>query len=258
MTSLSLPVSGIQVGLREPTGRAELIVLEAPGTPTATILELARALVLDAAGNELEWEALPAVDLGALALLLRGAWLGQRINTGTMCPQPGCGESIDVTFSIPDYLAHHSPRRFRGLDPRGNGWFALAGTELSFRIPTIGDLVAAAAEQRGGTWLSQRCIRSGNGGRDAIRRVDRALSAIAPRLDDHVSGTCPSCGQSVELFFDPVSYVLDELRDVCAGLYADVHELAFAYRWSEESILGLDRRRRHSYVAMVRGELALA
>jgi hypothetical protein len=67
MTSLSLPVSGIQVGLREPTGRAELIVLEAPGTPTATILELARALVLDAAGNELEWEALPAVDLGALA-----------------------------------------------------------------------------------------------------------------------------------------------------------------------------------------------
>ena len=58
--------------------------------------------------------------------------------------------------------------------------------------------------------------------------------------------------------FEPISYVLAELRDACGGLYAQVHELAFAYHWSEQTILALDRGRRSAYIEMVRGELALA
>jgi hypothetical protein len=90
------------------------------------------------------------------------------------------------------------------------------------------------------------------------RRVERALAKIAPRLDDQIGGRCPACGELVQMFFDPISYVVAELRDASIGLYADVHELALAYRWTEQAILALDRRRRHGYVAMVRGELALA
>ena len=66
------------------------------------------------------------------------------------------------------------------------------------------------------------------------------------------------CGATVDLRFEPIGYVLEELRDASTGLFAQVHELASAYHWSEQAILGLDRRRRHGYVAMVREELALA
>jgi hypothetical protein len=252
-----LPVSGVRLHLREPTGEDELIAQDRADPPASTILELAMRLGRDAAGRPIDWLERPAVELAAAALLIRSAWLGERIHTEALCPVPGCSEPIDVTFLISEYLEHHRPGRFRGLLPNQDGWFGLAGTEVSFRMPTIGDLIAALHEQGDADWLGARCIRPPDARAALRRRVERALERIAPRLDDHVVGRCPGCGESVELFFDPVTYVLAELRDVSAGLYADVHELAFAYRWSEASILALDRGRRHSYVAMVRGDLAL-
>ena len=254
----SLPVSGVRVRLREPTGEDELIAL-APGADAApTMLELAERLVRDGGGAALAWSELPAVDLAAAALLIRGHWLGPRINTETICPAAGCGEPIDVSFLIDDYLEHHGPHRARAVTPRDDGWLAIDGIDVSFRIPTVEDMLGAALAPRGEDWLAARCIRPQSAGTALTRRVERALAVIAPRLDDHVDGRCPVCGEHVELFFDPLGYVLAELRDASTGLYADVHELAFAYRWSEASILALDRRRRHGYVAMIRGELALA
>jgi hypothetical protein len=81
---------------------------------------------------------------------------------------------------------------------------------------------------------------------------------MAPRLDGELTGTCPACGSSVELRFEPIAYVLEELRDALAGLFAQAHDLARAYHWSERAILELERRRRHIYVALVREEYALA
>jgi hypothetical protein len=252
-----LPASGLALHLREPTGDDELFLLSG-GPPPATMLELASRLGRDLSGRSIDWLELPAVDLGGVALLIRSAWIGERIHTETLCPERGCAEPIDVSFLISDYLSHHRPRPPRGVVAQDDGWFGLAGLGVSFRVPTIGDTVVAMGEQREDEWLAGRCIRPADPNAAARLRVERALERIAPRLDDHVSGRCPACGTDVELFFDPVSYVAAELRDVSAGLFADVHELAFAYRWSEASILSLDRRRRHSYVAMVRGELALA
>jgi hypothetical protein len=252
-----LPVSGIRLHLREPTGEDELVAREQADRPAATILELAGRLARDDAGRPVTWLELPAVELAAAALLIRSTWLGERIHTETLCPVPDCGEPIDVTFLISEYLDHHRPGRFRGLLERPDGWFGLAGSETSFRVPTVEDLITASREHRDANWISERCIRPADAPPAVRRRVERALERIAPRLDDLVVGRCPACGADVELFFDPISYVTAELRDVSAGLYADVHELAFAYRWSEASILALGRGRRHSYVAMVRGDLAL-
>lgn len=257
-TAPSLPVSGVRVQLREPTGEDELLAVSEGEDAAPAMLALARRLVRDGSGEPLSWPELPAVDLAAAGLLIRGRWLGQHIHTETICPVPGCGEPIDVSFLIPDYLEHHRPRRARGVHRRDDGWLAIAGTEVTFRIPTVEDMVTAARAQGDENWLAARCIRPAGVGTRVMRRVERALAVIAPRLDNHVDGRCPVCGEHVELFFDPLGYVLAELRDASSGLYADVHELAFAYRWSEASILALDRRRRHGYVAMVRGELALA
>ena len=253
----SLPVSGTRLLFREATGEDELVLLDSGRPPAETMLALVSRVATDPRGREIPWLELPAVDLGAAALLIRAAWLGDRVSTDTNCAAD-CDERIDVVFRISDYLAHHRPRRFRGLTEGEGGWLGLAGTEVSFRIPTIGDLLASAREPDGAGWLNERCIRPGGAPGAVLRRIDRALGVIAPRLDGEVGGRCPACGRTVELFFDPLSYVLAELRDASAGLYGEVHELALSYHWPEQAILALARPRRQRYVEMVRGELALA
>ena len=252
-----LPASGTRVLLREPTGEDELLLLQGVGSAPATTLALARRLATDPSGAEIDWPVLPAVDLGAIALLIRASWLGNTVRTEALCPAAECDEPIDVAFGISAYLEHHRPRRFRGVVAAEPGWFQLSGTDVRFRIPTIADLLAAL-EGAGPATMLERCVRPADPGPAAVRRVDRALDAVAPRLDGELEGTCPACGQTVDLRFDPVAYVLEELRDAAAGLYAQVHELASAYHWSEQAILGLDRRRRHGYVTMIREELVLA
>lgn len=272
-----LPSSGRHVELREPTGEDELLVLQSMGPAPTTVLALASRLasgqsepidaegeLIDAQGGSIDWPALPAVDLGGAALLIRRCWLGETIRAEALCPAEGCGDAIDVAIDIQAYLDHHRPRPYRGAKEYEPGWFVLAGTDVRFRIPRIADVLEILNDPRPGARLLERCIRS-PGHSDAAqlptsvaRRVDRALEALAPRLDGELSGVCPACGQTVALHFEPVGYVLAELRDASTGLFSQVHELALAYHWSEQTILALDRRRRHGYVTMIRGELALA
>jgi hypothetical protein len=251
-----LPASGTRVLLREPTGEDELLLLQGAGSAPATTLALATRLATDPSGEEIDWPALPAVDLGAIALVIRASWLGNTVRTEALCPAAECDEPIDVAFGIAAYLDHHRPRRFRGAVEAEPGWFKLSGTDVRFRIPTIADLLAAL-EGAGPATMLERCVLPADPAPPIGRRIDRALDALAPRLDGELEGTCPACGQTVDMRFDPASYVLEELRDAAAGLFAQVHELAFAYHWSEQAILGLGRRRRHGYVTMIRGELVL-
>ncbi len=252
-----LPVSGVRLQLRDATGEEQLLVLTAAGSGAETVVALLERLAHAPGAEAIEWYKLPAVELAVAALLLRRSWLGERIHTETVCPDSECGEIIDVSFFVSDYLEHHRPRPRRGVRSLEDGWFGLDGETVAFRIPTIADLLAAEREERDGDWLSTRCVRPHDASGRQRARVERALAAIAPRMDDHLSGRCPACGKTVELFFAPVEYVLAELHDASAELFADVHELALAYHWSEQSILALDRRRRQSYVGMLRGEVAL-
>lgn len=243
-----LPVSGRHLRIREPRGGDELLVLESAGPATETMLALASRLAAGEDGSALDWPALPAVDLAAAALLVREAWLGGTIRTEALCPSMECAQPIDVSFGIAAYLDHHRPRRFRGAVEKDSGWFELDGADVRFRIPLIADLVAGTLGD---------CVRPAGVSTAEARRVDRALEALAPRLDGKLAGSCPACGRSVELRFEPISYVIEELRDASSGLFAQVHELARAYHWSEASILALDRARRRAYVSLIREEYAL-
>jgi hypothetical protein len=254
----TLPASGRHVWLREPAGDDELLVLESTGSPLETAAALAARLVTNADGSPLDWLALPAVDLAAAALLLRRAWLGTTIRTEARCPSPGCGEQIDIAFRIDAYLEHQRPRPFRGVSEPEPGWFELAGTATRFRIPTVADVLAVTGEPDPAAAMLARCVHPAPPTAALARRIERALSALAPTLDSELAGVCPLCGESVVLLFEPIGYLLEELRDVSAGLFVHVHELALAYHWSEPDILALDRRRRQGYVDLVRGELAPA
>jgi hypothetical protein len=254
-----LPVSGLTLHVREATGADELVVLEPGRSPVATVVTLASRLTTDAQGRTPAWEELPAADVGAIALTIRQAWLGERISTDARCPHPGCRERMDIAFTIPAYLAHHRPRRYSGLRAGEDaGWFEFAGAPVSFRVPTIADLRAATASADPERCLRERCVRPATVTTAVARRVSSAMTALAPSLAGAVTAHCPACGGSDLLRFDPVSYSLTELRDAAAGLYDEVHLLASAFGWPEDAILALPRGRRTRYAELIRRERAAA
>jgi hypothetical protein len=254
-----LPVSGLTLQVREATGADELIVLEPGWSPVATIVTLASRLFTDAQGHPPAWEELPAADVGAIALTIRQAWLGERISTDARCPSPGCLERMDIAFAIPAYVAHHRPRSYSGVGPgQDAGWFELGGAPVSFRLPTIGDLRVALASADPEHCLRERCVRPATVPAATARRVSRAMTALAPSLIGAVTVHCPACGGRGQLRFDPVSYSLAELRDSAAGLYEEVYLLAAAFRWPEDAILALPRSRRARYAELIRRDRTAA
>ena len=254
-----LPVSGLTLQVREATGADELVVLEPAWSAVTTLVTLADRLTTDAAGQTPSWAELPAADVGAIALTIRQAWLGERVSTDARCCDPACRERMDIEFAIPAYLAHHRPRRYSGVQAgREAGWFELAGPAVSFRLPTIGDLQAAATSADPERCLRERCVRPAAVPAAVARRVSQAMTALAPSLTGTVTAQCPACGGSDLLRFDPVAYSLTELRNAVGGLYEEVHLLASAFGWPENAILALPRSRRVRYADLIRRQRAAA
>jgi hypothetical protein len=207
------------------------------------------------AGEPLDWAGLPATDLDAAALEIRRAWLGDVLRTDVRCPGAGCGERIDVSFSVAGYLRHHRPRRPRGVtEAAAGGWFSLAGATVRFRLPTVADLLAEASREGSAGLLAEQCIDAAEISRALARRLDRAYSALAPNLEDSLGGACPGCGRDVSMRFDPLTYTLTELRNAFSGIHLEVHALAAAYGWPEAAILALPRSRRQRYASIIADE----
>jgi hypothetical protein len=250
-----LPVSGVVLAIREPTGEDEIYVLETALAPLRMILGLARRVAVTAAGSPVDWAGLPATDLAATALVIRRSWIGEVIRTDARCPGPGCHERIDVNFGIADYLRHHHPRRPRGVTgASGEGWFTLTGAAVRFRLPTVADLLAVACCDQPAEELCGRCVDAPELSPALGRRLDRALSALAPNLDDLLGGSCPACAHQVTMRFDPVGYTLAELRQAFSGIHLETHALASAYGWPEAAILALPRNRRRRYASFIADE----
>lgn len=250
-----LPVSRVGLSVREPTGEDELYIVETALAPFPAILGLSRRVARTAGGQPLDWGVLPATDLEAAALIIRQSWIGDVIRTDTWCPAAGCGERIDVSFGIGEYLRHHRPRWPRGVsEGPGAGWYSLAGAAASFRLPTVDDLAAASSRDRPTEELTSRCVDAPDLARALARRLDRALSALAPSLDDLLGGSCPGCGHPVTMRFEPLTYILAELQNAFSGVFVETHALASSYGWPEDAILALPRSRRRRYVSIITDE----
>ncbi len=261
-----LPVSGMTVALLHPTGLDDLLLIERGTEEGAVALALARRLAWAEDGHEIEWTKLAPTDLDFLVLRLRQVIIGDRITSDLHCRADGCGSRVDISFSIEDYLAHHHPKsperrgRWRVLacvdEP---GWFELAPTSQDagdagarFRLPTVADQMHALAHADPAMVLERSCIRPDRLGANLRRRVEVAMSAMAPALAGEVGGQCPDCGATVTARFDPRRYCLRELRDRARYIYEDVDLLACRYHWTEESILAMPNTRRAGYVELAR------
>jgi len=254
-----LPVSAIGIVLRQPTGAEDILILESRADDAALALALINRLAQAAGGPSVCWEDLPVSDLDAILLRLRQTVFGDLIRADAACPAPDCGKRIDLAFGVNEYLEHHAPRRTRLAEPAPEaGWMRLRGAPVSFRFPTGADQLAIALHPNPPAELIRRCIMPTDIPAAAMRRVERAMEALAPSLAHNLNGHCPECGASFEVYFDPRQFTLRELRDQAVFIYEDTHLLAEHYHWPEAEILALPRDRRLRYAEMVRAARSAA
>jgi hypothetical protein len=257
-----LPVSGILVALRQPTGGDDLLLAEANIEDPALVLELARRLGRAEPG--LDWAKLTVSDLDVLILRLRQALLGNRIVADITCRAPECGSRIDISFEIEAYLMHHRPR---GRPPGGRGWtvepcpeepgwFHLAercgSSSVRFRLPTAADQLLVFGRGDAELALARCCIRLPELPVRLRARVETAMAAMAPRLVSDLQGVCPDCATTVTARFDARRYCLQEMSDRARFIYDDIDALAQRYHWSERAILSMPNTRRAGYAERAR------
>ena len=157
---LCLPVSRLEVRLREPAGVEDMLLLDAKIFDTHLAVSLLAKIATTPEGSEVDWFALSLTDLDTALLLTRRMLLGERIRADAICPSEGCGTPIEVSFYIRDYLAHHTPRQPRGVQPAAeSGWLQFKGSAISFRLPTVADQIEIARHPHPKQALMQRCIR---------------------------------------------------------------------------------------------------
>jgi hypothetical protein len=156
-----LPVSGIEVVLRQPAGADDILLAEADRADPRVAQALVGALARQADGGAVDWAGMTLTDLDATLLAIRRMVLGNRVESSARCAtrdaadpagatagSAGCGARIDLGFRITDYLAQHRPHLPRGVtrceDP---AWFRIDGAHRPDLIELgPGHVVRAAAE----------------------------------------------------------------------------------------------------------------
>jgi hypothetical protein len=233
-----------------------------------------------------DWLNLTVTDLDVLILRLRQWMVGEHIRAEATCGGPGCGQRIDIAFSISEYLAKHQPAQpalrdgWRVEPAEEVGWFRLSqaaapevapdadgstgkneaegkaklNAEVYFRLPRVADQLAIAGwnDAEAARELARRCLRAPELPAGHRRRAETAMERMSPSLADQLQGTCPECGSTMSVFFDARSFCLRELRDRAAFVFEDIDLLARRYHWSEADILALPQRRRTSYTEWAR------
>ena len=252
MTAIRLPVSGLTVDVRSPTGAEDLMLAEAAACDWPLTLRLI-GLLAAADGGDVDWGALAVTDGDALLLLLRGSLGADWLRATVVCPAPECGEPMEIAFSAADYLEHNEPEPPEGVVPLDeDGWFGLEETNVSFRLPRCGDLVELAGREDAAAELVRRCVRPARVSARRLRRVEEAMEALAPSLSRELDARCPECGHAFVVEFDVQRYCATELRRHALSVFDDVNAIATAYHWPESEILELPRERRIRYAELAR------
>ncbi len=256
-----------EVALRAVVGADEVFVLDTGGAlPSERATALLARCLRD--GDRIA-PRLTVGDREALLLHLRRLTLGEAVDCVLRCPAETCGEPMEVALGVSDLLLppYREVRASYAVTVDADG----AGYEVSFRLPTAGDLdriavLARSDPEKGAVEILRRCVlcaaRDGTP-LDASELPAAVRSAVSAAMAEHdpqaeleLDLLCPVCGAAFSVVFDTAAFFLRELEERAASLLSEVHTLALHYRWSEAEILRMPARRRAQYHALVMGALA--
>jgi hypothetical protein len=175
---------------------------------------------------------------------LRAQVFGESLDAVTQCPK--CSEQLEMQFTLSQIRPHGTAEpdvEFRAL--------LVDGASVRCRLPNSEDVLAVMSDgdvAGARHHLIERCIEA-----DSQELRERAAALLAAESADvHLHLTCPSCDHAWRAAFDIAMFVWRELDEWAQRTLREIHVLASAYGWTEDGILQLTARRRHTYVEMIR------
>ncbi len=193
-----------------------------------------------------ELTALPIGTLNAMLLMVREWLFGTRMDCVVHCPQ--CATHLEFTLATTDV---------RALAPTTTVYeLEVAGEQVTFRLPTSGDLLALVPGTAQSCQLIERCLMTAPAtlSTEALATIAAAMVQADPLLDLQIALRCPECDHPWMAPFDVMTFVWREVDNWAQRLLRDVHTLARAYGWCEHDILALSPQRRAWYLRLVHDE----
>ena len=193
--------------------------------------------------------ALPIGDRDYLSMKLNQLTFGRRVELVLTCD--ACGKKMDADFDLDAVPVAERPQRVEYVLPVDDE------DDVRFRLPRGADQEATTNAAA----LLARCL-VGDTNRalsDAAReRLDREIERVSPQVESNVDATCPECGVTSVVRFDPCAILFRELYRRQRQLDYGVHLLSFYYHWPLREILALSTARREHFLRLLEGELASA
>lgn len=249
----------------------ELSAYELPLQRATALLSRCVTLVggCDSPGAEII-DSLSLGDREALLLHLRRLTFGEKIACLLECPS--CQQKMELELAVADLILPAGPER----RARQEETFTIDDQALQvvFRLPRASDFAAALNASGGDPAVAVRaliaaCVEkvqqdsaAGEGftllPQDWPEGLALQLSARMEELDPQAEImlrlVCPSCGHDFSTSFDTTNFLVQELLQWQQRLYAEVHQLARAYHWSEAEILNMTARKRRKYLDLLSAE----
>ncbi|UCF90309.1 MAG: hypothetical protein JSW39_18700 [Desulfobacterales bacterium] len=255
-------------GLRALTGADEEFLAESEGTMlpvTRSRHLLARCLTHLDGAERITPEAIGELTVGdreALLLHLRQLTFGDRMQAILDCPQPECGELMDLDLQVSDLLQPPCP------DPRPEYDYTAEhdgqSLRIRFRLPTVVDQELAGRQAlsdpaAAADLLLRRCVKSVLNARGEavdwsgamLDGLPARMAELDPQAEMILDLVCPACKVSFSTIFDAGHYLFQEAGAGLNRLYHEVHLLAWHYHWSEPEIMGMRTRKRRRYLNLL-------
>jgi hypothetical protein len=242
--------------VREPTGQDEILP---SGSSPSGASQLVQDLLVDAPSSAVTTvtsASMSLADRDRLVAALYGECFGDAISVASRCS--ACSKTFEIDFSLRDFVHHldervAAPANLRaGPDAAG---VHLLDDGTRFRLPTVEDerAILGLAPAESVTALLGRCVLEGEVARVG-ESVQVAMESLAPLASSVFPANCAECSAEQTIDFDLVRFFLAAVEREQPLLMREVHCLARAYGWSCGEILGLPRRQRRAYVALIIAE----
>lgn len=207
--------------------------------------------------------SLTAGDREALLLILRRLSLGERLQCVLDCPDPLCGERMDLDLQVSDLLLppypHARERYETTITENGSNY------NVRFRLPTGAHqeeaaLLARSDPHAAADLLLRRCVErvvteDDRGIEDLppviVERLPAVMAELDPQAELVLSLTCPACSHDFSALFDAAAFLFQELDNRTRHIYGEVHLLALYYHWSEAEIMDMTPRKRRLYLDLL-------
>lgn len=202
--------------------------------------------------NRQQLAALAVAERNLLLLRLRELSFGPTLGGFSICSR--CGTDLEFALPLASLIAALEDR----IDAKLVAW-AENGRQYQLRAANSNDLLAsldaselAEAEDR----LLMDCLTIDEQRAGAIPAA--TLPAVLEKFDQlHTASEvtcavqCPECSQSETLDLDIARFLWLEVCDAARRLLREIHELAWAYGWSERAIARMSSQRRTAYMEML-------